>query len=99
MTNNIDITKFTLFLDNVLIKAVQIEKRGKVVKPASYEDKPELGEVISFGKGRVFDTGVVEPIELEKGDIVLFNRYSATKYNLDGHDYYIVRIEDVIGKQ
>lgn len=99
MKNNLDITKFTFFLDNVLIKAIQIKERDGIVKPSSYEDKPELGEVIAFGKGRVFDTGIVEPIELKKGDIVLFNRYSATKYNFDGVDHYVVRIEDVVAKQ
>ena len=99
MTSNIDITKFKFFLDNVLIKAIQIEKRDGIIRPANYEDKPELGEVIAYGKGRVFDTGVIEPIELKKGDIVLFNRYSATKYNFDGNDFYVVRIEDVVEKK
>jgi len=99
MTNKFDITKFKLFLDNILVKAIQIEKRGMAVKPANYEDKPNIGEVISVGTGRVFDTGVVEPIDLKKGDTILFNMYSATKYNLDGNEYYVIRIEDVIGKQ
>lgn len=97
-TNNIDITKFKLFLDNVLVKAIYVQERDGIVKPASYEDKPELGEVISFGSGRVYDTGVKEPIDLKKGDVILFNRYSATKYNISGQDYFIVRVEDIIGK-
>lgn len=92
-----DITKFKLLYDNILVKAIEIEESGGVIRPNQYEDKPELGEVVSVGEGRIFDTGVIEPLRLKVGDSVYFNKYSTTKFNVNGTDYYIIREEDCIG--
>lgn len=90
MTNKSDITNYTLLLDNVLVKGVKIEKVGGIINPDTYEDKPEIGEVVSFGDNVK---------ELAVGDTILFNKYSTTKFNLDGTDYFIIRLEDCIGYQ
>ena len=94
-----DITKFRILYDNVLIKAFEIEERDGIIRPSSYEKKPELGIIITVGTGRVFDTGETVPLQVKVGQTALFNKYSATKFNLDGYDYYIVREEDIIGTQ
>ena len=92
-----DITKFRILHDNVLVKTFEIEKKDGIVKPSSYEDKPELGEVISKGPGHWLECGQLIEVEVDKGETVLFNKYSATKFNLDGYDYFIVRAEDIVG--
>lgn len=97
--NKIDLTKFKIFGDNVLVKGIEIEETGGVIRPSSYENKPELGRVIAFGKGRILEDGTIIPQEVKRGDVVLFNKYSSTKFNLDGNDYFIVRMEDIVGKQ
>jgi len=92
-----DITEFNLFGDKVLVKGIDITERDGIIKPASYEDKPEIGEVISSGPGRTLENGTVVPSQVQKGDVVLFNKYSSTKFNLDGKDYFIVREDDIMG--
>ena len=91
-----DITKFRILQDNVLVEALDIKEKDGIIKPSSYEDKPELGIVRSVGKGRMLDNGTIISIDVKVGDTVLFNRYSATKYNLDGNDFFIVREEDIV---
>jgi len=81
-----DITKYTLLHDNVLIKGIKVEEVDGIINPDSYEDKPEIGEVISVGNVKVY-----------VGDKVLFNKYSTTKFNLDGMDFFMVREEDIVG--
>ena len=93
---NIDITKFHILYDNVMIKSVEISERDGIVKPAQYDDKPEIGEVIGVGEGRIFDNGTIIPLKVKMGDTVFFNKYSSTKFNFDGEDVYVVREEDVI---
>jgi len=90
MTNKQDITKYKFLLDNILVKGIKIEEVDGIYNPDSYEDKPEIGEVVSVG-------GQVE--EIKVGDTVLFNKYSTTKFNFDGVDYFVVRSEDCIGYQ
>ena len=95
--NNIDPTKLRLFHDNVLIEAFEIESKDGIVNPSSYEDKPELGVVLSVGPGRVLESGEVISPQVKKNDIVLFNKYSPVKINVDGRDFYVVREEDIVG--
>lgn len=92
-----EITNYTLLLDNVLVKGVKIEKVGGIINPDTYEDKPEIGEVIAVGKFKWYKFWLNN--ELKVGDTILFNKYSTTKFNLDGTDYFIIRLEDCIGYQ
>lgn len=92
-----DITKYKLLYDNVLIKGIKIDDIDGIIQPDSYEDKPQLGEVITVGTGRLLDSGATKELDVKVGDHVLFNQHSTTKFNLDGNDFYIVREEDVTG--
>lgn len=91
------ITDFTILYDNILVKGIEIKEKDGVLTAVSYDDKPELGEVLTVGSGRVFDSGEVIPLVIEIGDTIYFNKYSSTKFNIDGDDYFIVREEDVVG--
>ena len=93
---NLDITSFTILHDNVLVQAIEITERDGIVKPSSYEDKPELGKVLAVGSGRQLESGEVVALKVKPGQIALFNEYSATKINLEGTDFYIIREEDII---
>lgn len=97
MSKKFKITDFTILYDNVLVKGIEIEERDGIIKPAQYDDKPELGKVIAVGNGRIFDTGAVVPLQVQVDDTVYFNKYSHIKFNFDGEDYYVVREEDIVG--
>lgn len=98
-----DITNYTLLHDNILVRGIKIEDVDGILKPDSYDDKPHIGLVIAVGLGRLLSnpqatlTNVRIPLAVKMGQVVLFNQYSSTKYNLDGNDYFIVREEDVVG--
>lgn len=95
----IDLNKFNVLYDNIFVKGIEIEERDGIVRPTSYEDKPELGEVLRIGTGRLLDNGHLEPLKLMVGDLVYFNKYSSTKFNYDGVDYYVIKEEDCVAYQ
>lgn len=94
-----------LLYDNVLVKPISITtaesiktKDGTTIdlaRPQGYEDKAELGEVIGYGEGRIFDNGTVIPLKVKKGDLVYFNKYSSVKIRFDTNDYLLIREEDI----
>lgn len=86
--NPLNIKDFKLLNDNVLVKSILVTEKKGVIVPTTYDTKPELGEVISVGSK-------VE--ELLPKDIVYFNKYSSTKFNVDGEEYYVLRFDDVVG--
>mgnify|MGYP001602563624 CR=1 FL=1 len=88
-----------LLYDNVLVRAVEVEKSDPddiLIDPLSYEQKPEIGEVVLVGEGRIFDNGTIVPMKVVVGDIVMFNKYASTKFRVGGLDYYVIREEDCI---
>lgn len=90
------IKDFKVLYDNIVVRAVDIiEKRGVIV-PTTYDTKAELGEVVAVGEGRIFDNGHIEPLRLMIGDLVYFNKYSTTKFNIDGTEYLVIREEDCV---
>ena len=95
MKTKIDITKLHLLGDNVLIEG--LENEGKFASADEYDEKPDYGIVVSVGEG-LFDTnGERIPMRVQKGDFVLFNKYSVYKHRQDGKDYYIVHEFDIDG--
>lgn len=94
--SKIDVSKFNILYDNVFVKGIRVEERDGIIKPAQYDDKPELGEVIKVGNGKLLDNGTVIPLSVKPGDTVYFNKYSTVKFNVDGSDFYVVRQEDIV---
>lgn len=90
------VADFNIMYDNVLVRAIDIEEVGGIVRPQQYDDKPEIGEVVKIGEGRIFDNGTIIPLKVKIGQIVIFNRYSTTKLNSDGIDWYVLREEDIV---
>ena len=60
------------------------------------KEKPQEGKVVAVGKGKVTEDGKLQPLDVKKGDRVLFNKYSGTEVNVDGEEHLIIREEDVL---
>ena len=92
-------TKFTPLHDRILVRRVEeaTTSRGGIIIPDSAKDKPQEGEVISAGKGKISEEGKVRPLDVKEGDRILFGKYSGTEIKLDGEDFIIMREEEVLG--
>jgi chaperonin GroES len=92
-------TKFTPLHDRILVRRVEEADttRGGIIIPDSAKDKPQEGEVISAGKGKISEEGKVRPLDVKGGDRILFGKYSGTEIKIDGEDFIIMREEEVLG--
>ena len=92
-------TKFTTLHDRILVRRVDEANttRGGIIIPDSAKDKPQEGEVVSAGKGKISEEGKVRPLDVKEGDRILFGKYSGTEIKIDGEDFTIMREEEVLG--
>lgn len=84
--------------DRILVKRLEtVEKtKGGIIIPDSAKEKPQEGEVIARGKGKLLEDGSVRPLDVKVGEKVLFSKYGGTDINIDGEDYLILREEDIL---
>jgi len=84
--------------DRVILKPMEAEEKtaGGIIIPDNAKEKPQKGEVIAVGPGKVNDKGAKIEMTLKKGDKVLYGKYSGTEITIDGQDYLIVRESDVL---
>lgn len=85
--------------DKVLVKRVQEEEKtkGGIIIPDTAKEKPQEGEVIAVGHGRMLENGQKIPLEVKEGDRVIFSKYAGTEIKIDGEEYLIMREEDILG--
>ena len=85
--------------DRILLKRIEEEDKSKggIIIPDSAKEKPQEGKVVAAGKGRLLDDGKLVPLEVKKGDRVLFGKYSGTEVKLVGEEHLIVREDDILG--
>ncbi|NLD92493.1 MAG: co-chaperone GroES [Fibrobacter sp.] len=86
--------------DRIIVKPLEAEQKtaGGIIIPDAAKEKPQKGEVIAVGPGKVTDKGTkIEP-SLAKGDQILYGKYSGTEVKIDGTDYLIMRESDVLAK-
>ena len=85
--------------DRVVVQAVESESKsaGGIIIPDTAKEKPRLGKVISVGPGARDNDGKLVALELKKGDVVLYGKYSGTEVKIDGKDMLIMRESDVMG--
>ena len=85
--------------ERVVVKPLPGEEitKGGIVLPDTAKEKPQEGEVIAVGSGRLLDSGQRVPIDLKAGDKVLFSKYSGNEVKIDGVDYLIMRESDILG--
>ncbi len=81
--------------DRVVIKQLASEETTKsgIVLPDTAKEKPQEGEVIACGPGRMLDNGTIAPMPVKPGDIVLFAKYAGTELKRDGETYMILNAE------
>ena len=85
--------------DRLIVKRFEEEERtkGGIIIPDNAKEKPQEGEVIAVGSGKVLEDGKKSPLEVKKGDRVLFGKYSGTEIKIDGNEYLMMREEDILG--
>jgi len=85
--------------DRILVKRVEEEETsaGGIIIPDTAKEKPQEGRVVAVGNGKVGDDGNVTPLEVNKGDRILFSKYAGTEVNIEGGEHLIIREDDVLG--
>ncbi|MBK7142693.1 MAG: co-chaperone GroES [bacterium] len=83
--------------DRVVVRPFQEQetKRGGIIIPDTAKEKPMEGEIIEVGPGRTSDEGKRTPLEVKKGDRVLYGKYSGTEVTVNGEEYLIMRESDI----
>jgi chaperonin GroES len=85
--------------DRILVRRVEEQEKteGGIIIPDTVKEKPQEGEVLAVGQGRLNDAGKVVPLAVKSGNRILFGKYAGTDIILDGEDYLIMREEEVLG--
>jgi chaperonin GroES len=86
--------------DRVVVKRVEAEEKtaGGIVLPDSAKEKPQKGEVLAVGPGKLLDSGKRGGLEVKAGDTVLFGKYSGNEVEMDGQELIIIRGDDILAK-
>ncbi len=84
--------------DKVVVERSEAEEKtaGGILLPETAKDKPKQGTVIAVGSGRVLDNGETKPLEVKKGDRVLFGAYAGSEVKVDGHEYLIMPESEIL---
>ena len=85
--------------DRILIKRVAEEEsvRGGIIIPDTAKEKPQEGEVIAVGNGRLLENGQRVPLDVKEGERILFGKYAGSEIKLEGEEYLILREDEVLG--
>ena len=84
--------------DRVIVRAAEAEEmtKGGIILPDTAKEKPQQGEVVAVGAGKVSDSGSLVDMTLKTGDKVLYGKYSGTEISVDGEDVLIMRESDIL---
>ena len=85
--------------DRVVVKRLdeELKSKGGIVIPDNVAEKPDQGEVVAVGKGRVLDDGKVVALDVKVGDRILFGKYSGTTAKIENVEYLVMREDDIMG--
>jgi len=85
--------------DRVVVKRIEEKEaaRGGIIIPDTAKEKPQEGEVLAVGNGKVLNSGTRVPMDVKVGDRILFGKYSGSEVKLDGEEVLIMREEDILG--
>ena len=85
--------------DRVLVRRIEEQemKRGGILIPDTAKEKPQEGEVVAVGPGRMTEDGKRIAVAVKKGDRILIGKYSGAEVKIDGVEYTILREDDVVG--
>jgi chaperonin GroES len=85
--------------DRVLVKPIEKkdEIRSGLIIPDTAKEKPQEGEIIAAGKGKIGDDGKLIPMDVKAGDKILYGKYSGTEIKIEGQEYLIMHQDDILG--
>ena len=91
--------KFRPLHDRVVVRRLESEEKtkGGIIIPDTAKEKPQEGEVIAVGSGARDESGKLVPLDVKKGDKVLFGKWSGTEVKIDGQDLLIMKESDIMG--
>jgi len=84
--------------DRVLVRPLEAEEKtaGGIIIPDNAKEKPQKGEIVAVGEGKISDSGQKIAMSLKNGDKILYGKYSGTEVSIDGEEYLIIRESDVM---
>ena len=84
--------------DRVVVKVVEAEEKtaSGIVLPDKAKERPQEGEVVAVGEGKVLDNGTRMGMEVKEGDKILYSKFAGTEVKVDGEDYLIMRQDDIL---
>ena len=84
--------------DRIVVKRTEEEEvsKGGIIIPDTAKEKPIQGKVLAVGTGKVLDDGSKMPLDVKKGDMVLFSKYAGSEVNIQGEELLIMREDDVL---
>ncbi len=84
--------------DRVLVKRLEEQENviGSIIVPDSAKEKPQQGEVMGVGNGKMLETGDRAPMDVKVGDRILFGKYSGSEVKIEGSEYLIVREDEIL---
>ncbi len=85
--------------DRILIRRIAEQEtvRGGIIIPDSAKEKPQEGEVIAVGNGKILENGQRVPLDVKEGDRILFGKYAGSEIKIEGEEYLILREDEVLG--
>ena len=85
--------------DRVIVMPIEKkdEIRGGLIIPDTAKEKPQEGEIIAAGKGKIGEDGKLIPMDVKKGDKILYGKYSGTEVKMDGQEFLIMHQDDILG--
>ena len=92
-------SKFRPLHDRVVVKRIDAEEKtkGGIIIPDTAKEKPMEGEIVAVGPGARDEKGTLVPLDVKKGDRILFGKWSGTEIKLDGDDLLIMKESDIMG--
>ncbi len=85
--------------DRVVVRRLEEERKsaGGIVIPENAAEKPDQGEVVAVGNGKILEDGKVRPLDVKVGDRILFGKYSGTTVKVEGEELLVMREDDIMG--
>ncbi|HMF55417.1 MAG TPA: co-chaperone GroES [Pyrinomonadaceae bacterium] len=85
--------------DRVIVRRIEEgeQLRGGIIIPDTAKEKPQEGEIIAVGEGKIRDDGSRQALDVKKGDRVLFGKYSGSEIKIDGEELLIMREDEILG--
>ena len=92
-------TNITPLHDRVIVRRIDEgeQVRGGIIIPDTAKEKPQEGEVVAAGEGKYKEDGTRQPLDVKKGDRVLFGKYSGSEIKIDGEELMIMREDEILG--